>query len=60
MTERETTIQAGTNRFMDYVAERRTQEEYEPYWHWSKKQHYNSEFNEKSVANFMWQKWGIK
>ena len=60
MTEAEATIQSGTNRFMNYVAESRAQGKDEPYWHWSERQHYNSEFHEKAVSNFMWVKWGMR
>lgn len=47
MTEKEATIQEGTNRFMDSLPERRAQEEYEPYWHYSESQYRHSEFNKK-------------
>lgn len=60
MTEREARIQAETNRFMDSLPERRAQKEYEPYWLYSEKKHIHSEFNEKSLSDYMWNKWGIK
>lgn len=60
MTEKEATIQEGTNRFMEYVQATREEDEYEPYWHWSESQYRHSEFNKKSMSNYMWQKWGIK
>ena len=59
-SEREATIREGSNRFSEYVHETRGEEEYEPYWHWSERQYRYSEFNKKSMSNYMWQKWGIK
>jgi len=60
MTESEATIREGTNRFMEYVSETRGQEKDEPYWHWSERQHPYSEFNDESLSNYIWEKWGIK
>ena len=57
-TESEATIREGTNRFMEYVNETRGTDE--PYWHWSEKQRPHSEFNEESVSDYMWQRWGIR
>lgn len=59
MTEAEATIREGTNRFMEYVQATKG-EEYEPYWHYSERQRPYSEFNEESVSDYMWERWGIK
>ena len=57
-SEREATIREGTNRYMEYLDATRGKDE--PYWHWSERQHHYSEFNDESLSNYIWQKWGIK
>lgn len=58
-SEREATIRENTDRFMEYLGDT-TKGKDEPYWHWCERQRHYSEFNEKSMSYYMWQKWGIK